>query len=157
MWRYFDGRALEMPLEQEVRAAVERIRAEGHALRLCIGTDSQIVTGKVHFATAIVFVVVRNGGFMFVHQRRNQPLMSLKERMMTEIAYSIETAYALDALAKELKLEMEIHADINRDPKFPSHASYQEAMGYIKSMGYTFVSKPDAFASSVCADRFCGG
>jgi predicted RNase H-related nuclease YkuK (DUF458 family) len=50
---------------------------------------------------------------------------------------------------------MEIHADINQDPMHQSYAAYHDAMGYTKGMGFTFKSKPDAFASSVCADRLC--
>jgi len=74
--------------------------------------------------------------------------------MLLEIGHSVEIAYTLDPVLKRLGIPMEIHADINRDPRFPSNASLKEAMGYIQSMGYAFVAKPDAFASSVCADRF---
>ena len=78
----------------------------------------------------------------------------LKERMLMEIGYSVEIAYALDPILKKMNIPLEIHADINQDPRFPSNASLKEAMGYIQSMGYSFVAKPNAFASSVCADRF---
>jgi predicted RNase H-related nuclease YkuK (DUF458 family) len=48
---------------------------------------------------------------------------------------------------------LEVHADINSDPSFKSNVALKEAMGYILGMGYTFKAKPDAFASSYCADR----
>jgi hypothetical protein len=48
---------------------------------------------------------------------------------------------------------MEVHADINTDPNFKSHDSLKEAMGYIRGMGFTFKAKPDAFASSYCANK----
>ncbi len=51
-------------------------------------------------------------------------------------------------------VELEVHADINTDPRFKSNTALNEAMGYIKGMGYQFKAKPDAFASSSCADRF---
>lgn len=131
------------------------LRDEGREIKICIGTDSQKNGSGIKFATALVFVVKGNGGFMYVRKRRDFTPYALRERMMMEIAYSIETAYEIEPVIRRLGLEMEIHADINKNPKFPSHASYHEAMGYIKSMGYTFVSKPDAFAASGCADIFC--
>lgn len=155
MWLTFQGQ----PVEKDIRDIVEDrtllLRGEGRDLKICIGTDSQKTTSGTKFATALVFVVKGNGGFMYVRKRRDFTPYALRERMMLEIAYSIETAYEIEPIIRKLGLEMEIHADINQNPRFPSHASYNEAMGYIKSMGYTFVAKPDAFAASGCADIFC--
>jgi uncharacterized protein len=155
MWRNYRGHPLGEDLSSAVKDAVESLRKEGFEVRVCIGTDSQVRGPKVTFATVIVFLAVGNGGFMFVNKRKLREKLGLRERMMREITYSIETAYSLHELFESMNIPVEIHADINRDPRFPSHQSYQEAMGYIRSMGYHFVSKPDAFASSICADRFC--
>ena len=38
-------------------------------------------------------------------------------------------------------------------PQFKSNEALREAMGYILGMGYAFKAKPDAFASSCCADK----
>jgi predicted RNase H-related nuclease YkuK (DUF458 family) len=46
-----------------------------------------------------------------------------------------------------------VHADINTDPHFKSNEALKEAMGYILGMGFVFKAKPDAFASSYCADK----
>lgn len=154
MWRTFYGLPVEEPIQEAVEKQIRYYQAAGKRIKICIGTDSMVRGGQVNFATALVFLVVGNGGFMYVNKRREHRKMPLKERMMTEIGYSIETAYMLDAVLKKYNVELEIHADINKDPRFPSHSSYHDAMGYIRSMGYHFVSKPDAFASSVCADRF---
>jgi len=48
---------------------------------------------------------------------------------------------------------LEVHADINTDPHFQSNLALREAMGYILGMGFVFKAKPDAFASSSCADK----
>jgi len=154
MWRTFYGLPVEDPLRDAVEKQLNYYQSIGKRLRLCIGTDSMVRGNRVNFATALVFLVVGNGGFMYVHKRREFRKMPIRERMMAEISYSIQTAYELDPIVKKYNIDLEIHADINQDPKFPSHASYHDAMGYIRSMGYQFVSKPDAFASSVCADRF---
>ncbi len=79
--------------------------------------------------------------------------MSLKERMITEVAHSVEVAYALCDLLDRHKVALEVHADINTDPTFQSNIALKEAMGYILGMGFVFKAKPDAFASSSCADK----
>jgi predicted RNase H-related nuclease YkuK (DUF458 family) len=48
---------------------------------------------------------------------------------------------------------MEVHADINTNPNFKSNAALREAMGYILGMGFAFKAKPEAFASSSCANK----
>lgn len=155
MWLTFQGEPVNRDIREVVEDKTLSLRDEGREIKICIGTDSQKIGSGTRFATALVFVVKGNGGFMYVRKRRDFTPYALRERMMLEIAYSIETAYEIEPIIKKLGLEMEIHADINQNPRFPSHASYNEAMGYIKSMGYTFVAKPDAFAASGCADIFC--
>jgi len=51
------------------------------------------------------------------------------------------------------QVEMEVHADINTNPSFKSNDALKEAMGYILGMGFAFKAKPEAFASSCCADK----
>jgi hypothetical protein len=48
---------------------------------------------------------------------------------------------------------LEVHADINTNPRFKSNVALQEAMGYILSMGFTFKAKPDAVAATSCANK----
>jgi predicted RNase H-related nuclease YkuK (DUF458 family) len=73
--------------------------------------------------------------------------------MITEVAKSVEIAYALCDLLDTYKVELEVHADINTDPNFQSNKALKEAMGYILGMGFVFKAKPNAFASSSCADK----
>ena len=44
-------------------------------------------------------------------------------------------------------------ADINTNPQFKSNDALREAMGYILGMGFAFKAKPEAFASSSCANK----
>ena len=60
---------------------------------------------------------------------------------------------AIRFLARKYNIELEVHADINTDPSFQSNTALREAMGYILSMGFVFKAKPDAFASTSCADK----
>jgi predicted RNase H-related nuclease YkuK (DUF458 family) len=48
---------------------------------------------------------------------------------------------------------MEVHADINTNPQFKSNVALSEATGYILGMGFAFKTKPEAFASSSCANK----
>ena len=154
MWRRLSGERINNEILQEVEAIIKKETAFGHRLKVCIGTDSQEHKSGVEFATVIVFLRERSGGFMLIENTRLTAKISIKERMITEVGKSIEIAYKLCDMLDRHNVELEVHADINTDPKFKSNTALSEAMGYIKSMGYVFKAKPDAFASSSCADRF---
>ena len=142
-----------MPIEEEVRAVLVREKAAGHQLKVCIGTDSQVKGSETEFATVIVFIRQGRGGFMFICSAITEQKMSIKQRMLTEVAKSIDVAYALCRLFTLYGVDMEVHADINTNPSFKSNSALQEAMGYILGMGFAFRAKPEAFASSSCANK----
>jgi hypothetical protein len=152
-WRKLNGQAVDMPIKEAVEATIIRETEAGHRLKVCIGSDSQVRAGVVEFATVIVFLREKKGGFMFINNTRSTRNMGLKERMITEVAKSVEIAYSLCDLLDHYHVELEVHADINTDPAFQSNTALKEAMGYILSMGFVFKAKPDAFASSSCADK----
>jgi predicted RNase H-related nuclease YkuK (DUF458 family) len=154
MWRKLSGEKIFGEILNEVEDVIERETKNGHKLKVCIGTDSQEHKSGIEFASVIVFVRERSGGFMLIENTRTKDKMSIKERMITEVAKSIEIAYKLCDMLDRHGVELEVHADINTDSRFKSNTALSEAMGYIKSMGYVFKAKPDAFASSSCADRF---
>ena len=152
-WRRLNGQAIELPILVVVEKTIQEESAKGNRLKVCIGTDSQEYQNTIEFATVIVFLREKKGGFMFIHNDKMQVKMSLKERMITEVAKSVEVAYKLCDLLDRYQVELEVHADINTDPQFQSNVALKEAMGYILSMGFVFKAKPDAFASSTCADK----
>lgn len=154
MWRRLSGERINSSIIDEVEALIKRETANGHKLKVCIGTDSQENKDGFEFATVIVFLRHRSGGFMLIENSHHKEPISLKERMLMEVAKSIDIAYRLCDLLDKYDVELEVHADINTDPRFKSNTALSEAMGYIMSMGYVFKAKPDAFASSSCADRF---
>ncbi len=125
----------------------------GNKLKVCIGTDSQVKGDQIDFATVIVFLREQKGGFMYINQEKITKKMSIKERMLNEVQRSIETAYALCDLLDLYDVDLEVHADINTNPNFKSNQALHEAMGYILSMGFVFKAKPEAFASSYCANK----
>lgn len=152
-WRKLDGTLIGQPIADEIREVVVREKAAGHELKVCIGTDSQVKGSVTEFATVIVFIRKGKGGFMYILPEVSRRKMSIKERMLLEVAKSIDAAYGLYRIFTLYSIEMELHADINTNPKFRSNDALKEAMGYIMGMGFAFRAKPHAFASSSCANK----
>jgi hypothetical protein len=152
-WRKFNGESIQLPIKSAVEDAIKKEIAEGRKLKVCIGTDSQVKGKDTEFATVIVFLRERAGGFMFIHNDKTTYKYSIKERMLVEVAKSIEVAYELCDLFTIYDVDMEVHADINTNPHFKSNEALREAMGYILGMGFAFKAKPEAFASSSCANK----
>jgi len=152
-WRKLSGEPLQLSVKQEVEAAIIRETEKGYKLKVCVGTDSQVRGTETEFATVIVFLREKQGGFMFISNFKTTHKISLKERMLLEVQKSIEVAYDICSLLDKYHVDLEVHADINTNPHFKSNPALKEAMGYILGMGFVFKAKPDAFASSCCADK----
>lgn len=133
-WRKFNGDPIEIPIIQAVENAIRREAAKGFRLKVCIGTDSQVKGQETEFATVIVFLREGHGGFMFIHNEKTRHQFTIKERMLTEVAKSIEIAFELCDLFTVYDVDMEVHADINTNPHFKSNDALKEAMGYILGM-----------------------
>ena len=152
-WRKFNGESMDVSIFKAVEAAIIRETQKGYQLKVCIGTDSQVKGKETDFATVIVFLRLGHGGFMFIHNEKSLQTFTIKERMLMEVNKIIEVAYELCSLFTKYDVDMEVHADINTNPQFKSNDALREAMGYILGMGFVFKAKPDAFASSSCANK----
>lgn len=153
MWRNFNGQSIEEPIKFSVEKIIIREHELGNKLKVCIGTDSQVKGSYTEFATVIVFLREGKGGFMLIHNEQSTINYSIKERMIMEVSKSIEIAYELCELFTIYDVDMEVHADINTNPQFKSNVALNEATGYILGMGFAFKAKPEAFASSSCANK----
>ncbi|MEJ7912555.1 MAG: ribonuclease H-like YkuK family protein [Chitinophagaceae bacterium] len=152
-WRKFNGEEIKLPIYDAVEAVIKRELSAGNKLKVCIGTDSQVKGRDTEFATVIVFLREGHGGFMFIHNDKTTLQYSIKERMLVEVAKSIEIAYELCTLFTLYNVDMEVHADINTNPNFKSNDALREAMGYILGMGFAFNATPEDYASSSCANK----
>lgn len=155
------------PLENYLSKILDEELAKGYGLRVSIGTDSQR-SGRGHkFATVILIattqdlgggIVVGRGGLIISATYHIDGLPRTKkgvnQRMIIEVSKSIEAASEIAELMDMYGIKLEIHADINPDPKWESNKALQEAIGYILGMGYEFKIKPDAFATKG-ADHLC--
>lgn len=152
-WRKLSGERIKIPIADEVSKVLIYEKEMGHEMKVCIGTDSQVKSRETEFATVIVFIRKGKGGFMYIHNETTRQRMSIKQRMLMEVQKSIEVAYALCNIFSRFSVDMEVHADINTNPNFKSNDALKEAMGYIIGMGFAFKAKPEAFASSNCANK----
>lgn len=152
-WRKLSGERIKVPVAEEISRVLMREKEMGHELKVCIGTDSQVKGKITEFATVIVFIRKGKGGFMYIHNETTHLKMTIKQRMLTEVAKSIEVANSLCNIFSRFGVAMEVHADINTNPSFKSNDALKEAMGYIVGMGFAFKAKPEAFASSSCANK----
>ncbi|MFM7840072.1 MAG: ribonuclease H-like YkuK family protein, partial [Chitinophagaceae bacterium] len=111
-WRKFNGEPLTTSIRDEVESVIQRETEKGYKLKVCIGTDSQVKGAETEFATVIVFLREGHGGFMFIHNEKTSQTFGIKERMLFEVAKSIEIAYELCELFSTYDVDMEVHADI---------------------------------------------
>jgi predicted RNase H-related nuclease YkuK (DUF458 family) len=153
-WRRLNGINITEPILATVEQTIIEEIGAGSKLKICIGTDSTVCKQEVEFATVIVFLREKRGGFVFVENSKLFQKVSIKERMILEVSRSVEVAYHLCDLLDKYSISLEVHADINSDPSFKSNVALKEAMGYIRGMGFKFKAKPDAFASTNVADKF---
>lgn len=152
-WRKLNGERIHLPILERVEKTIKEETAKGYRLKVCIGTDSRVKGSEIEFATVIVFLREKHGGFMYIQNERMSAKVSIRERMILEVAKSVDVAYSLCNVLDKYNVELEVHADINTDPHFKSNSALRDAMGYILGMGFVFKAKPDAFASSSCADK----
>lgn len=152
-WRTLNGKQFNKPIKEIIEDTIILEKANGHKLKICVGTDSQVYQNYAVYATVVVVLRVGKGGFMFIRNEKENNFRGIKDRMLNEVTKSIEVAYSICDLLETYGVELEVHADINTDPYFKSNVALKEAMGYILGMGFVFKAKPHAFASSSCADK----
>jgi predicted RNase H-related nuclease YkuK (DUF458 family) len=161
-------KVIEEPIVDYLEKLFDEELAKGYILSVSIGTDSQKAEkGTYKFATVILIrtsqdlggVIVGRGGMIvaatYYHGFKQTNKELVNERMVYEVGKSVEVAYEIAPLLDLYEIPLEIHADINPDPKWESNKALQQAVGYILGMGYEFKVKPDAWAASNAADKKC--
>ncbi len=162
------GKKIEGTISEYLENLIKAERAPNHQWKISVGTDSQKHgKGQYKFATVILITVkedlsggvfIGRGGkivestyHMKVYKMNKE---GVNERMLIEVGKSIETAYEIAPILDKYGIKMEIHADINSDPRWESNKAMSEAVGYILGMGYEFKIKPDAWAASYGGDKY---
>ena len=133
--------------------------------KVYLGCDSvrYIKRGSSYARYATVAIVHKNGnnGCRIFSHRSTEPDYDLKKnrpkmRMMNEVI-KVCTLYTQIAPFID-EFDVEIHLDVNTDPKYGSNCAATEAAGYVLGMtGIHAKLKPDSFAASYGADAIANG
>jgi hypothetical protein len=75
---------------------------------------------------------------------------SIKERMLVEVAKSIEIAYELCDLFTAFNVDMEVHADINTNPSLKAMKHCEKRWIYFRN-GFCLQSK----TRGICQQQLC--
>tara|TARA_Y100001951_G_C11254513_1_gene248551 strand:- start:442 stop:885 length:444 start_codon:yes stop_codon:yes gene_type:complete len=143
------------------KEVIEKIKSSDPKSRVYVGCDSSVhKVGNGKFAAKYVTVVILhwggNNGCKVWYSTLVEPVhgksgKGLKARLLREADLAIQTAYSLvDHLDGR---PMEVHLDLNPDPKHKSSVAVAEALGYARGMGLTAKVKPEAFAATHGADH----
>ena len=119
-----------------------------------IGCDSLRIPAKnkAVFSTVIVLHKDSKHGCNLFHNKVIIPdFGQMKPRLLTEVQYALEAYYAIEDIIEDRRLE--IHIDVNPDPKYASNVVTNEAFGWVRGLGLQARIKPDSFAATTAADH----
>jgi predicted RNase H-related nuclease YkuK (DUF458 family) len=171
-----NNKVIEVSIVDYLEKLFDEQLEKNYKLKVSIGTDSQKITKTLYKLATVILItstedlgggVIWGRGGMIISATYSHDFMKkevdgkkrdkelVNERMVFEVSKSIEAATQIAELLDLYEIKMEIHADINPDPKHESNKALQSAVGYILGMGYDFKIKPDSYASSNCADKLC--
>ena len=144
-WKTYDRQTIRN-IAEVVKAAV---RPE---MRIMIGTDAQRIGRDVHFVTVLILYDPGHGGRVFFTREKILKKMSLWEKLSTETWKSLEAAMMVEEILGS-KAQIEVHIDSTDNPKYRSSDYVKQLVGMVVGSGFRSVIKPDAAASSHCADH----
>ena len=105
------------------------------------------------YSTVVIVHMDSKKGCRLFHESVDMPdYGNLKQRLLTEVQHAVTTATEIIEVLGDR--HMEIHLDINPNPKHKSSVAVKEALGWVKgSLGIDAKIKPSAFAATHAADH----
>lgn len=152
--------------EDQIEEIVELLYRLDEGTKVYLGCDSVRYINKegrqmARYATvAIVHMNGKNGCRIFSHISResdydmkaNRPKMRMMNEVQKVCSLYVQLAPFID------EFDVEIHLDINTDPKHGSNCAANEAAGYVLGMtGIQPKLKPESWAASFGADGVAHG
>ena len=137
--------------------AKEAIRTSSKESSVYIGCDSIRFRKNgqwyARYCTVVVLHKDSKHGCQLFHQTQNLPdYGNLKQRLMNEVNFAVSVALELLDFVGDRR--MEIHLDINKNPKYKSNVAVKEALGYIRgTLGFEPIFKPDSWCATTAADH----
>ena len=136
--------------------AKEAIRTSSKESSIYVGCDSiRHKKDGVWWATYCVVIILhkdsKHGCKLFQEVVKYKDFGNMKQRLMYEAQMAIETTLQIIDVVEDRHIE--IHMDINPDPKHKSSVAVKEALSWAMSFGIEAKIKPDAFAATHAADH----
>src|SRR4030042_6205299 len=136
---------MKLSVEQVVRETARFMSEDKNRhYKIIIGSDSEGSNEKmIDFVTAIVVHRVGNGGRYFWRRLELPKFHTLRDRIIQEVLFSIETAKEILAYLKNFELpkfDFEIHVDIGENGK--TKAMIQEVIGMVRAYNFEARTKP---------------
>ncbi|EPZ53208.1 ribonuclease H-like YkuK family protein [Alicyclobacillus acidoterrestris] len=139
--------------------------------KLVVGTDSQLHgNGSVAtFVTAIILHRAGRGARYFVHKSIHEHLYSLRQRMFTEAALSLQTsgqlmeqlqsrsqqeAFPISHFPARYSSEWHVEVHLDMGERGETKQWIREIVAWIEANGYEVRIKPDSYGASTVADRY---
>jgi len=120
--------------------------------RVFVGCDSKYYRDFVVYAYAICFYGPHGINYFWAKEKHKGASRDLFSRIWGEVERAVETGNWLKENLPHLNIE--VHADINSNPKFASNLYNKAAGGYITGCGFLYRCKPDAWAATSVADWY---
>ena len=135
--------------------ARKAILDSSNASSIYIGCDSLRLPSKnkAVFSTVVVLHKDSKHGCQIFHNQVTIPdYGQMRPRLLMEVQYALEAFYAIEDVVGDRRLE--IHLDVNPDPRHGSNVVTSEALGWVRGLGIEARVKPDSFAATTAADHF---
>ena len=119
---------------------------------IAIGSDSKYYRQYVKYATVICVDMKPGITFWYSKFREYNARNDIHTRIWAEVNLSMDVALAVQVAHP--KKTIEVHCDINSNPKFGSYQFNAAASGYVIGCGFDYKCKPNAWAASDVADWY---
>ena len=151
-------------LEEAARYIAEYINDEPEAeYEIAVGTDS-MTYDVTKFALAIIVHRKNTGAIFFIKRMYHKQYKKnmLHEKLVAETQISLDTSlYLLDEMLKynidltdeKSNIQFKVHMDIGHGG--PTKEYIDELEGWVKAYGLKYEIKPNSYASSTIANKYC--
>ncbi len=150
-FKKFNGKPVG-ELSKYVRKKVFELDNEDY--RVVVGTDSQVYKNHTLYAVAVCIYDIGSGCHVVYSKEKDyEKKERLSDRLWGEVVRTVEVAdYLRDKIKK---ISVSTHFDVNEDENFKSNIIYDAATGYAEGAGFEWRGKPNSWAATCAADRFC--
>jgi predicted RNase H-related nuclease YkuK (DUF458 family) len=119
-----------------------------------IGTDSKTIGNKTRYCTVFVYYLQGRGAVYVDNTIKEDKPNSLYQKLLKETWYSIQAAMEIMEIDPSITPELlEVHIDVNDNPKHKSGRYRGELMGMVLAQGFECKSKPHSWAATTIADK----